>query len=333
MKRDNVHYLAVGSFVLIALAALLFSIAVLSGRTGATDAYYLYYQNIAGVKFGTPVFYEGFQVGQVEEIEPRREAGSLRYRLRLHIRRDWPIPEDSVARMTASGLLAVISIDIKGGQSARILSPGDEIKGAPSINLLATLNDTAEDFRALSRDTIRPLVKDLQTQLASLLAEFRGLSRDSVRPLMDKLRGDLERADLVTEASSVLVRLNDAAGSLQQWLSVENRNNAETALSNLAQASGKLHTVLGEVEQLREHAERVLSGVEGMVDENRGDLHGAVKELRQILTTLSLRVDTVGYHLEGSSRNIHEFTRQIRENPALLISAPAPQKFQGKAPR
>ncbi len=330
VKRDNIHYLAVGSFVIISLAALLVAIALLSGRTGATDAYYLYYQNVAGVKFGTPVYYEGFQVGQVEEVEPRREAGSLRYRLRLHIRRDWPIPEDSVAKMTASGLLSAISIEIHGGQSGRILSPGGEIASAPRVNLLATLNDTAEDFRALSRDTIRPLVNNLQVQLTGLLEELRGLSKDSVRPLMDKLRSDLERADLVTEASSVLTRLNGAASSLQQWLGEENRSSAETTLANLEQASGKLHTVLLDLHQVREHADRVLDDVEGMVGENRGDLRAAVGELRQVLTALSQRVDTVGYHLEGSSRNIHEFTRQIRENPALLISAPAPQKAKGK---
>ncbi len=331
MKRDNVHYLAVGSFVLIALAALLLGIALLNGRTGAADAYYLYYQNVAGLKFGTPVFYEGFQVGQVEEIEPRREADGLRYRLRLHVRHDWPIPEDSVARMIASGLLSAISIEITGGQSGRVLAPGDEIKGAPRVNLLATLNDTAEDFRALSRDTIRPLIKGFQEQLTGLLEELRGLSRDSVRPLMDKLRSDLERADLVTEAGNVLARLNEAAASLQQLLGEDNRRSATTTLSNLEKASGKLRIVLGEVEQLREHAERVLIGVEGMVGENREDLRFAVKDLRQILDVLSQRVETVSYHLEGSSRNFHEFSRQIRENPALLISAPTPQEAKGKA--
>ena len=48
MKRDNINYLLVGSFVLsmgVALVVLLFAV---TGRSGPTDTYYVVYDNVAG---------------------------------------------------------------------------------------------------------------------------------------------------------------------------------------------------------------------------------------------------------------------------------------------
>ena len=40
------------------------------GRTGATDDYLTVYPNVTGLKHGSPVFYEGYPIGQVSAIEP-----------------------------------------------------------------------------------------------------------------------------------------------------------------------------------------------------------------------------------------------------------------------
>ena len=71
MKRDNINYLMVGSFVLamgVALVVLLFAI---TGRSGPIDTYYVVYDNVAGLNFGTGVFFEGYRIGQVEAVTPQ----------------------------------------------------------------------------------------------------------------------------------------------------------------------------------------------------------------------------------------------------------------------
>ena len=64
------------------------------------------YRNVTGLTYGAPVFYEGFRIGQVESIEPERREGKTHYKVELSVRRDWPIPVDSVAALASSGLLA-----------------------------------------------------------------------------------------------------------------------------------------------------------------------------------------------------------------------------------
>ncbi len=45
------------------------------GRTGSTDDYFTVYANVSGLKFGSKVLFEGYPVGQVEEMRALRGAG------------------------------------------------------------------------------------------------------------------------------------------------------------------------------------------------------------------------------------------------------------------
>ena len=79
----------------------------------------------------------------------------LCYQLQLSIQRDWPVPEDSVAKIVASGLLAAVTIDIEEGISDSLLDPKSEIESREAANLFAAVNEVAEDIRSLSNDGIK----------------------------------------------------------------------------------------------------------------------------------------------------------------------------------
>ena len=55
MKNTRLNYVIVGSFVVGMVIALVVTVALLAGRTGATDTYYTTYDNVSGIKFGTQV--------------------------------------------------------------------------------------------------------------------------------------------------------------------------------------------------------------------------------------------------------------------------------------
>ena len=165
MKRENINYIVVGSFVLIVVACFFAFLYQITGNTGPTDKYYVTYNNVTGIKFGTPVSFEGYQVGQVEEITPVRLESKTSYRLVLSIKQDWPIPGDSIAKIVASGLLAAVTIDIEEGVSDVLLKPESEIKSSEAANIFAAVNEVAEDIRGLVKDGIKPLFDNLNNQL------------------------------------------------------------------------------------------------------------------------------------------------------------------------
>ena len=130
MRKHSLNYVLVGLFVVAMLAAAVVSVALLSGRTGATDRYFVVLDNVADLKFGTQVRYEGYPIGQVERIEPFAEGGRMRFRIEASVRAGWRIPVDSVARIGSSSFLAAKTIDIQSGIKAELIAVGGEIPGA-----------------------------------------------------------------------------------------------------------------------------------------------------------------------------------------------------------
>lgn len=79
MKKENINYLAVGSFVLTMLAVLLITLFKITGQDFKGDPYYVRYTNITGIDEGSVVTFGGYSVGNVEEVIPERSAGKTLY--------------------------------------------------------------------------------------------------------------------------------------------------------------------------------------------------------------------------------------------------------------
>ena len=81
MYSQRTNYVLIGCFVISMVIAIIVSLALITGRTGASDTYYVVLDNVADIKYGTQVRYEGFPVGQVEEITPEPDGARMRFRV------------------------------------------------------------------------------------------------------------------------------------------------------------------------------------------------------------------------------------------------------------
>ncbi len=330
MKRDSINYFVVGIFVLSILVAFSVVMYKITGRTGPTDVYYVYYNNVTGIKFGTPVLYEGYQIGQVEEITPERDTAGIQYRITMNVIKDWTIPSDSVARILKSGLLSAISIEIVEGKSTSNLASGATLEGRGAADLFSAVNSVAAEIEDLSKGSIRPLFDNLNVRVDELGNELHDLTRNSLRPMIDKLAVQLDQPEMIEDLRELSSKLNQTADRLLLVMDNDNLENLNRILDNLNVASGSLNDLLARIEITRQglngillNIDNLVSDVNGVVAENSGDIRDSVQDLKKSLHEVSQHIDAISYHLEGSSRNIHEFTRQIRENPALLISGSA----------
>lgn len=296
MKDARINYAVVGAFVIVMLAALGVSIALLTGRTGATDPYYAVFTNVTGVKYGTKVTYEGFVVGQVEDIEPIRGQTDTRFKVSLSIREGWAVPADSVVRVAASGILAAVSIDIKGGTSNQMLRPGSQIASGPSANMFAVMNDVAGQVADLNQNALKPLLATVTKQVESL----GGLLEQQAPEIMANLlaiTGDVQRMSGRLETRVV----NDANAAL------------------MSQSVGDIAELTAGLKDSRHRLDTMLGSLDGVVTGNRDEMAAAVKDLRYSLQAVSRNIDSITYNLESTTRNFHEFSRQLRDNPGLLI--------------
>lgn len=281
MRGDRRNYIVGGGFVLAMLAGLLAWIAVLSGRTGAMDPYYILYDNVTGLSEGTQVLYEGYPVGLIEEISRVEGAAGQRFRVDVSIRRRWRIPDDSIAGIIAPGLLSAFVIDIDAGSSRAILEPGSAIRSVESAQLFAAMSSVAERV---------PIVAE---KLESVTDEF----------------------------NRTLARVNEL-------LSPGNTGRVERILANLETATAAFAGVSDDLRGTKTRLDDLLLTVNTMIEEHRDHLGDSIVDLRDSLEAVARHIDAISYNLEVTTRNMSEFSRQIRENPALIIRGRTP----GSAP-
>lgn len=303
MKRESINYVLVGVAVLVAFGLLLATLMAITGRGGSSSQYHVYYDNVTGLGYGAPVFYEGFRIGQVAGIEPER-GEKTRYKVELALRSDWAIPADSVARLQSSGLLADTSVGIREGQSRVMLEPGAEIAGTAGGDVFAAMNDLAGELTILARDRVRPLVDKLATRLDSISGTI-----DSNLPA------------LVNDTRELMQRLNQAADGVNGLLDKPNQEAIAASLQDVRKVAAELHTT-------QQRADALLASLNATVEENRPELRQTVLDLEQTVGAVAQRIDAITHHLESSSRNLDEFAREIRRNPNRLLFTPSADEVE-----
>jgi phospholipid/cholesterol/gamma-HCH transport system substrate-binding protein len=304
VQRDNVNYVLVGVVVAVAFVLLLAALVAITGRGGASSDYVVHYRNVTGLRYGAPVFYEGYRVGQVGAIDPERAVTGTRYKVTLGVRRDWPIPKDSVARLTSTGLLADVAIGISEGASKQAAAPGSELAGMENADLFTSMNDLAIQLGDLTRNQIAPLVKNLSQHVTS------------IAEVLDK-----STPELIDQSRALLQRLNTATESVNDLLKPQNRAAIGTILGNIRDLS---HDLRATQDQLKD----ALTQIDSVVRENRSGVHDSIDDLRGIMSALSGRIDSITQHLEVASRNVDEFAREVRMNPNRLLLAPKGDKVE-----
>lgn len=302
MKRDTINYLAVGGFVLAMLLLLLASLYRITGRTANTEEYYVLYRDISGIHNGSKVSFGGFQVGQVDDIKPLRDNGVVRFQVKIAVKKGWEIPADSLARIVMPGILSEKQIDILPGTSAEIIAAGGELRGSSGGDILEAVASLAQEIEDLSENDIKPLVKTLSGQLTTIGG---GLTES-----LPKMTNNL---------NELVVRLNDTASQLSTMMSGENKmyfnnvvRNADTITSNLAQLTADFNKTSSQVDG-------VLQGLNRIITENDDDVNQAASDLSAALRTVAQHVNAIVYNLESTARNMNEFSREIRENPGLIL--------------
>jgi len=299
MKRDNVNYLLVGSFVLLMAAVLLYALYRITGHSAKGDTYYTHFANVAGIKEGTVVTYEGYEVGNVAQIEPVMREARTAYRITLNLRQPVRIPADSYTMIATPGLLSAPLVEIKEGSARDLVAAGGDIAGSGAANLMESVSALAVELGKMTETSIKPLLAQLNQNVAPTLTDLR----------------------------STVERINRAAGRIDALLSQDNVQHWNRVMANADGASANALKLSTDLATVRSEVEELVKDARGLVNDSHGLVAGGGKDLKDALR----RVDATLYQLEAAGRNLNEFSRTIRENPAALLQSRSPTETAGAA--
>ncbi|SDF60769.1 phospholipid/cholesterol/gamma-HCH transport system substrate-binding protein [Limimonas halophila] len=341
MRSNRINYIAVGLFVVIVVAAFVAFFAVLSGSTTPRETYFTEYDNVGGVRAGTAVQFQGYRIGEVTAIEPRKRAGRIRFRVEMALERDFPIPRDSTATIATSSLLGGVNIQIRGGDAGETLPPGARIEPGASADLFTAVSNVASQINQLSAGGLEPLLSRVRGAARALstategnaprIAEnlktaTRALAEDgpAIARELRALSRRMNREMLDAETSGDVTRgLDDLAAASEKLnadvLSGENRERIRRSLANLRTFSARFTTLASELRATQAELNTLATNLNDQVEANGDAVRSSVRDLQHTLDTIARHIDAITNNLEGTSRNMNEFTRQIRRDPSLLL--------------
>ncbi len=300
MRDSRKNYLIVGGFVLTMLSVLVIWLAVLSGSTQATTAYYMEFNNVIGLSPGGQILFEGFPVGEIEDIVFTRGPESSVYRLNVTIREGWDIPEDSLAIMTQASLLSAMVVDIQAGASNHMLERGERIPSLGSANIMTAMSSVAAKLGHLADTSLKPLLDNLSggTDSLSALSQDAPIILDNVKTFTKQL----------TTATTRLNHILDQSGG-----------HIETILGKAELASGNVSTLTTDFHQTRKQLDALLLSTRKLVGNNRGEIDHSIADLHHILEVVASHVQEISSNLEATTRNMNELTTDLRRNPGLIV--------------
>ena len=133
-------------------------------------------------------------------------------------------------------------------------------------------------------------------------------------------RVDEHLPQVLGQIDQLLTTLQAAADRLPHFVDAEAEQRVDRIVANGVDISEQLLEFSNGLVATQAAADALLRDSRATVTENRDDLRRSVVALRYTLEELSASAEGILQNLEASSRNMNEFSRQLRQNPGLLLS-------------
>jgi len=222
------NYILVGVFTLSAMLGILFGILWLSKDTkkGALDLYDINFtESVSGLSIGNPVLFSGIRVGQVEDIKISETAPGA-VKVRIVVRADTPVREDSRARLEMQGLTGSSAVAISGGTAASPLvniAPGEagiiQSQPSPLAAVMAEAPDTFAQARVVLENLqqiLSPENKEKITEILSSTARLTATLADNSGTMTEVFTAT---KDNLNELQALLRSTTRAVDSIEKTVS------------------------------------------------------------------------------------------------------------------
>lgn len=320
--ETKANYVVIGAFTFtIAIAAVLFG---LFAARYATDSAWNHYQilfdeSVIGLSDGSPVLYNGVNVGRVSELDLNPED-VRQVLVTVEIEAQVPVHRDTVATIRLTGLTGTAAIQLSGG--------------TPGSPLLEPSDDEPAQIQSVSS----PLNRLLESSEGIVVTANKVLNQ------LDALFSD----ENVARVNATLTSLERFGGSLAEPDSALNR-----LLASSADASQSLPNLVERISATTERFDRLVAGIDQGIVRDLPELRTRLSGTLANLESLSGRLDTIvannqdelsqigGVGMRQVSggveeirrliRDLSDLVRQVEDNPArFLLGGEQPEEYPSR---
>ena len=294
--------LKIGLVVLIALfiGYIGFRIMEEAPIFSKVNVIYTKFDNVEGLIKGSNVYYNGFKIGTVQEMQYLVQEDSAL--ITLSISEDIQLPEGSMAQLASPDFLGSPTIRIIKSNSTEPMEWGSYLKGIQKEGLLNTLTDKG----TVISDSVTVTITLLNEKLRAL--DF--LNQQSSNDIGSALSNVKQTSDYLLEAiTSNSDELNEMIGSAKRSLetiediSDSSRVSIEQSIKNLEVLSVEMSQLTRELSA----TSTTLNSVLEKIDLGEGSLGLLLND-----PSLYENVDSLSY-------NLNELIKGIKEDPKRYL--------------
>jgi phospholipid/cholesterol/gamma-HCH transport system substrate-binding protein len=242
----------------------------------------------------------------------------------LEISRDWRLSADSRAFVGSESLLKGEIVKIHPGSRETPLEPGGELRGCGrEPDLTSQLKNLTEFLQQLIEETVGPILASLNRQVQALEGLLVGGGEEGADSRQD-IAGILENMRLMSED------LKSQVGAIDPQRIGEIVTSARTVAGNVEAITTSFEKRTADVERTLNDFSALARDLKNLVRTNRSAVNRSLADTQYLLQELATALTPILNNIEGASRNLLELSRDLRDNPAVLLRG---RELQDNAPR
>ena len=257
----------VGALTAIAITLFILGFNFLRGKTLFKTGHFIYakYTNTKGIMVSNPVYINGFQVGNVFEIENvDKNLSTILLTIKLKDYYNIPVNSSAVIKENALG---TPSIEIKLGNSPKGMLTGDTIPTASDPGMIGELMNKLGPVS----DQLKNTIQTLDVVLKNINTVFDPATKNNLQEVIGNM--NKTTASLIGSAASIEKMLHQQSGAIAQSM-----NNVNSFTKNLSDNNEKVS--------------RTLTNVEKTTDQlAKADITGSVAQMKLALEKLNTVMD------------------------------------------
>lgn len=301
----------IGALTAIAVTFLILGFNFLKGKSLFKTGTFLYarYTDTKKLMPSNPVFINGFQVGNVANIEAGDEnVSSVIVEIKLN--EDYNIPDDSYAVIEANPL-GTSAVVITTGKSTTFYAGNDTIQSRESGGMLSEITGK-----------LTPVADQLKATLASLDTVLRNVNNTLDPNTKGNLQSVIENlnkasASIAISAVSLQAMMQQQSGSIAKSM-----DNVNSFTKNLSDNNEKISSMMSNIEKTTENLAK--ADIDGAIN----NLKASIESLNSIMSKINSTDGSVGAlindkemynNLNNTMRSLNILMDDLRVHPKRYV--------------
>jgi phospholipid/cholesterol/gamma-HCH transport system substrate-binding protein len=291
---------AVGLFVSVAIAAFVFFVIWLTGRTGEQDLTrytLLFHKDVSGLSVGGPVKYMGMKVGSVVMMDIERIDG-VKIRVDIDVLSSTPVDNGTFASLALQGItgVAVVNLETEQGEHPPLeVLPDRDYPIIPVriVGFSALMSNAPEIMNKLNNilgQAEKILGEENQSAIAATL--------DNIKVLTETLAAEREAIGaLPNNLNATIADIQATVNQLQVMIS-ELQPGITSTIENVDQSSRNLASLTGRVDGMLQRHEQDIGR---FVEDGLAEAPALMTQTRKVL------------------RDLEKMLQDLQDGPSQLI--------------